>query len=385
MKIIFLIKAFAMKAGVERLMSDKMNYMAELGHEVMLLTYEQGAHPPVYPLHPGIVFKDLDTRFFTLKKYGLARRLAEHFRLQRKFKQRLQQVVDEFQPDIIHATTYSLSLVKIILNLRTQAKKTMESQVSFESVMKATDLKGRGLLEKAAARWDAYILKYLRRFDAFFTLTKGDTEKWRPYYDHITVIPNPLTHYPDEVKDHSKTLYRIICAGRLAPQKGFDLLIDAFATVADQCPDWHIDIFGSGDDHDKLQQQIADNHLQGRIIIHPATDRIYDEFQASDFFLFSSRFEGWGLVIVEAMSCGIPVVSFRCDYGPEDIITDGKDGLLVTDGNIRELGEKTLWMINHPDERRKMGTEARLSAKKYRKEIISQQWIDVFFGLLGQR
>lgn len=382
MKIIFLIKAFALKAGVERLMSDKMNYMAEQGHNIILVTYEQGVHPAVYPLHPTIKHIDIDTRFFTLKKYSLPRRIIEIFKLQKLFKKRFQKVVNEFQPDIIHTTTYSLSLIKILLRLKTNAKKTIESQVSFESVMKGTDFEGHGILEIIAKRYDAYILKYIKNFDAFFTLTKGDTEKWKKYTNNIIVIPNPLTLYPKEVNSHDKTLHRIICAGRLDKQKGFDLLIDAFAPIALKCPDWHIDIFGSGDDYNKLTQQIKERDVETQIFIHPATNQIYDEFQNSDFFVFSSRFEGWGLVIVEAMSCGIPVVSFKCDYGPEDIISDHEDGILVTNGDIAELGEKILWMINHPEERLKMGAKARLTAKKYQKEIISQQWINVFKSLI---
>lgn len=383
MKIIFLIKAFALKAGVERLISDKMNYMAEQGHEIMLVTYEQGVHPDVFPLHPSIRRVDLDTRFFTLQKYALPRRMWEICRLQKIFGKRLQKVVDDFQPDIIHSTTYSIGLIKQILNLRTNAKLTMESQVSYESELKETIFMGRGLLEPLARWYDHRVLGKLHGFDAFFTLTKGDTEKWRQHYDHITVIPNPLTRYPEEVKSHDKTLHRIICAGRLVFQKGFDLFVKAFADISGQCPDWHVDLFGSGEDEAMLRQMISERGLEQRIIMHPATDHIYDEFQDSDFFVFPSRFEGWGLVIVEAMSCGIPVVSFRCDYGPEDIITDGKDGLLVANGDIHELGEKMLWMINHPEERVSMGAEARISAKKYRKEIISQQWIDVFNSLLA--
>ena len=372
-----------MKAGVERLMSDKMNYMAEQGHDITLVTYEQGAHPPVFPLHPSIKHFDLDTRFFTLQKYSLPQRLWKMHQLQKLFGKRLQQVVDKQQPDIIHATTYSLGLVKQILGLRTTAKLTMESQVSYESELKETIYKGRGILETFARRYDRKVLSQLHRFDAFFTLTKGDTEKWRQHYDHITVIPNPLTRYPEEVKGHDKELRRIICAGRLVYQKGFDLFVQAFADIANQCPDWHVDLFGSGEDEAMLRKMIGERGLEQRIIMHPATDRIYDEFQDSDFFVFPSRFEGWGLVIVEAMSCGIPVVSFRCDYGPEDIITDGKDGLLVTNGDTKELGEKILWIINHPEERRAMGQAARMTARKYRKEIISQQWIDVFSSLLA--
>ena len=382
MKIVFIIKSFAMKAGVERLMSDKMNYMAEQGHEITLVTYEQGTHPMPFALHPSITHIDLNTRFFTLKKYALLRRIIEIIRLQRIFKKKIQCLINDIQPDIIHTTTYSINLIGILLNLKTSAKRTIESQVSYDSILKENDFKGKGILQTIARKYDTNTFNKLKIFDAFFALTKGDARQWMKYVPTVHVIPNPLTSYPKQIKGHNETHHRIICAGRLNYQKGFDLLIEAFSLIADQCPAWHIDIFGSGDEEQALRKQLSQKGLEQRIFIHPASDHIFDEFQDSDFFVFSSRFEGWGLVLVEAMSCGIPAVSYRCDYGPEDIITNQKDGLLVTNGNIKELSEKILWMIEHCEERLTMGKEARHTARKFLKEKVIQQWIDVFYSLL---
>jgi len=382
MNIVFIIKSFAMKAGVERLMSDKMNYMASQGHRITLITYEQGTHALPFALHESIRHIDLDTRFFTLMKYGLPRRLFEILRMQRTFKRRLQKAIDEIQPDIIHTTTYSVTLSGIILNLRTSARKTIESQVSYESTLKENDFKGRFLLQSAARWYDCHTFSRLKRFDAFFALTNGDAAQWQRYYDRVTIIPNPLTTYPEHILEHAEERGRIICAGRLNYQKGFDLLIDAFSIIAEKCPQWHVDIFGSGDEEQALRRKLSERGLANRIFIHQATDDIFGEFQRSDFFVFSSRFEGWGLVLVEAMSCGIPAVSFRCDYGPEDIISDGRDGLLVTNGDTRELGEKMLWMATHREERLAMGSAARETALQFRKETIVSRWIDVFSSLL---
>ena len=131
MKILFVIKSFAMKAGVERLMSDKMNYMAEQGNEITLVTYEQGDHPMAFPLCSNIQHIDLDTRFFSLKRYALLLRVIAVLKMKRVFKKRLQKVVDSVQPDIIHTTTYAIHLVDIILGLKTTAKKTIESKCAM--------------------------------------------------------------------------------------------------------------------------------------------------------------------------------------------------------------------------------------------------------------
>ena len=370
-----------MKAGVERLMSDKMNFMAENGHEITLVTYEQGTHTLPFPLHKNIKQVDLDTRFFTLKKYGLLRRFIEAIRLQKVFRRRLQKIVDDVHPDIIHCTTYSINLIRAILKLETRARLTIESQVSFDSILKENDFKSKVLFRLFARCYDYCTLKKLKKFDAFFALTKGDAAHWEPFVSKLYIIPNPLTFYPEQIEKKADTQYRIICAGRLNHQKGFDLLIKAFALISDKCPQWHIDIFGDGDEESTLRSLIIQNGLEGKIILNHATDNVFEEFLKSDFFVFSSRFEGWGLVLVEAMSCGIPAISFRCKYGPEDIITDGKDGLLVTDGNIEELAERILWMTNHPEQCRILGKEARITARRYKKDIVIQQWIDIFENL----
>ena len=163
MKIVFIIKSFAMKAGVERLMSDKMNFMAEHGHVVTLITYEQGGHSMPFTLNPNIKHIDINTRFFTLKKYALPRRFIEHMKLRKVFKKRLQQVINELQPDIINTTTYSINLIGIILNLHCSAKKTIESHVSYESTLKEDDFKGKGILHHIARYYDAYYFSKLKR------------------------------------------------------------------------------------------------------------------------------------------------------------------------------------------------------------------------------
>lgn len=382
MKVVFIIKSFAMKAGVERLMSDKMNYMAEHGHIVTLITYEQGTHSEPFSLNESIKHVDLDTRFFILKKHKLYRRIIEHRRLRQTFKKRLQQVIDDLQPDIINITTYSINLIGIIINLRCRAKKTIESHVSFDSILKEDDYKGKGILHIIARYYDAYLFNKLKNFDALFALTNGDALHWEKYVKTVHVIPNPLTTYPEHVKEHHETHHRIICAGRLDYQKGYDLLIEAFSLIADKCPKWHIDIFGSGEEERALCKMISQKGLEERISIHPATDHIYEEYQNSDFLVFSSRYEGWGLVLVEAMACGIPTVSFRCNYGPEEIVTNDVDGLLVKNGDIQELSDKIFWMITHPQQREKMGVNARIAVSKYKKEPIFQKWLTILNDLI---
>ena len=154
-------------------------------------------------------------------------------------------------------------------------------------------------------------------------------------------------------------------------------MIDAFALIADKYPEWVVDIFGEGDLYEQLQKQIVDCYLLGRMNINPPTRDIFVEYQNSSFFVLGSDYESFGLVLIEAMACGIPVVSVNCPFGPAEIIDDGVTGLLS--GNTpKELSEKMEWMITHDVERREMGRKAHRAAARYQQDVVMKKWEAVY-------
>ena len=379
MRILYLIKAFAEKGGVERVICDKMNYLANHGYEIIFITYTQGSHPLAYILNSSIRYYDLNTRFFELGKYNLVRRITEHIKLRSIFKHRLQQIIDEEQPGIIITTTFQFWLTDIISNLRTNAIKLIESHIGFEQVLFSEVHKHDRIISHLSIIPDRFFLSKIKKFNALISLTKGDAKEWKKYINNVIVIPNPVTHYLENSSDiYTENCKRIICVGRLAEQKGLDLLIKAFAMIANQCPRWHIDIFGHGEDKEKLINLIKENKLQNQIYINPPTTDIYNEYKNSSFLVLSSRHEGYPLVLNEAMSCGIPCVAFNCDYGPREIIDNGITGLLVKDGNIEQLAQKMLWMMDHCEERKEMGKRAHEAIKKYSINTIMRKWVQLF-------
>lgn len=381
-KIVYVLKSLAVKAGTERVMSDKMNYLADHGYSVTLITYEQGDHSLAFPLHPSIRHIDLDTRFFLINSCGYHKRLFLMLKMRRQLKNRLQTLLDEVKPDILITTTYSINLIGIILSVKTTACRLIESHVACYSVLKSFEYRDKVLLRPFATWYDKNIMSKMAKADCLIALTQGDAADWSRYISNVVVIPNPVTCISETIAPHEESLHRIICVGRLHEQKGFDMLIDAFALIANQCPEWIVDIFGEGSCRDMLENKIDHDHLRGRIHINKPTDHIYDEYQSSDFFVLSSRYEGFGLVLVEAMSCGIPCVAFRCKYGPEDIIEDGKNGLLAENGNVKDLAEKMLWMIKHREDRLLMGAQARKDVHKYELNAIMPQWHELFESLV---
>ena len=189
----------------------------------------------------------------------------------------------------------------------------------------------------------------------------------------VEVIPNPVTYYNDNLCFPEKKKCRIISVGRLTPQKRFDRLIDAFALIAEKYPEWYVDIYGDGYEKEILQSQIVNMGLSHRIHILPPTSDIYTEYLQSQFFVFSSDFEGFGLVLIEAMACGIPVLSTNCQFGPSEIIENGVTGLL-SGLNVNDLASKMEYLITHHDERQVMGINAYHAVSRYRKEIVMPIW-----------
>ena len=238
----------------------------------------------------------------------------------------------------------------------------------------------RGSIEK----WLYYFynpVRAIRKARLLITLTEGDAACWlRCKVYNIKVIPDPVTLY-SEYSSVEKIKGRIICVGRLAPQKRFDRLVDAFNMIAAKYPDWYVDIFGDGEDKEKLQNQINALGLSERIHVMSTTNDIYYEYRRSQFFVMCSDFEGFGMVIVEAMACGIPVVATDCPFGPSEIIDDGKTGLL-TKMEVKDLANKMEWMITHEEERKIVGARAYEAAARYRKELIIPRWEEAYKSVI---
>lgn len=166
----------------------------------------------------------------------------------------------------------------------------------------------------------------------------------------------------------------IVAAGRLVEQKGFDLLIDAFGRIAGRFPDWTLKIWGEGCDRAALEEQCRRLGLQDRVVM-PGTSPSHGSWIAgSEVFVLSSRFEGWGIVLLEAMAAGLPVISFDCQWGPAEMLSDDVDGLMVPREDVAGLADAMARMMGDAGLRQRLGAAARHSAERFRPEPVGQAW-----------
>lgn len=374
MRIIIIHRSFALVGGAERVIIDKANYLCERGHEVMLVSYEQGKHQLPYQLHPSVAYKDLDCRFFTLSNYSIALRLYLFFRLKRQLKCSLRNVIVDYSPNVVVLASDWQFLIDVVLDAAGKIPVIAEFHNAYDFITKKIGNKDNGIKDKITALYYRHFLKHFRRCAHLVVLTENDANHWRRHSDHVSVIPNPVTFYPEVIDDVQKESGRIICVGRLNGQKRIDRLVTAFSLIADEYPSWHVDVFGEGDLKSSLQKQIIDCHLEKRFVLNDPTSAIFDEYKKSQFLVLSSEYEGRPLVLIEAMACGVPCVSFDCPSGPKEIIDDGETGLLAENGNVNDLAKKMEWMITHDRDREEMGKRARRAALVYKPSIIMKEW-----------
>ena len=229
----------------------------------------------------------------------------------------------------------------------------------------------------------AWMLRSYGKLDALTVLTEDDERDYRQALQGsgtvVYRIPNGLPALPGTLSEQTAPV--VVAAGRLTRQKGFDLLISAFAQVAASHPEWQLRIFGDGPRQAALQRQITKAGLDGQVTLMGSSDRMAADMAEGSIFALSSRFEGFGMVLIEAMSAGLPVVSFDCPRGPRDIVEDGHDGILVPAEDVGAMAAGLSRLMDDDQLRIKMAFAAREKAGHYSMEQIGKKWHELFADL----
>lgn len=378
MRLLFVIDKMQNYAGIERILSCKMNYISEqTHHNVFLTTYDQQSKGLPFRLNENISYNPIHVPMPLRNKMTFYSWLKAYFQTRSIFEHQFRIILNKTKPDIVICTVYSFQVLDIIVNVchKQGVKIIMESHTKGETVMMARKFVYNQHLHKLFSLWDYHIIKSLRHCSCVVTLTKQDVPFWQRYAQRIEVIPNMLTISPKMVMDYGTK--RVISAGRYMSEKGFDRLLKAWGLIKKDFSDWHLFIFGNGErfPYQKLVDQLQ---LGDTVHLMSATEDIAKEFSKSSIYVMSSRYEGFGLVLAEAMSCGLPCISFDCPYGPREIICDGEDGFLAENGNIEMLAQKIEHLMSNEELRKEMGAKAIHNIARFKPEVIMAQWVNLF-------
>ena len=374
LKIVYVAPALYMAGGVERVLTLKANYFADcFGYDITIILTEGQGKTLFYPLSDKIKVINLNIGFEELWTCSFAKKIFVYLKKQRQFKKALTKELMSIRPD------FTISLLRREINFINDicdgSRKIGEMHINRSNYRNFEANDSNFVKSIFAKFWMRSLVSKLRKLDSFVVLTEEDKSAW-PELRNIYVIPDPLSFIPTQYS--SLTEKRIIAVGRYAYQKGFDLLLQAWATIEKQFPDWDIAIFGDGN-CEPYKQQLEELgvdpsrcHLNG-----PTTD-IQKEYVNSSVFAFSSRFEGFGMVLVEAMACGLPVVSFACPCGPKDIIKDGEDGLLVENGNVEAFAGSLSQLMQNPSLCQSMATAGKTNVQRFYMNHIAMRWKNLF-------
>lgn len=387
MTIIFCTHSLANPGGMERVLVNKITWLKKhTDWEILVVTTDQMGRDLFYPVPEGIRLVDLGVNYSEDNGKGFAAKVLGYLQRRRLHRKRLERLLKEERPDIVDCQYPGEC--SFVPALKDGSRKVMELHQSklFHYQYNRSGL--MGLADRYRAWTDE---RLVRKFDRFVVLTAEDAAMWGDI-PGMRVIPNAAKNlgapvirtYESATADSIEDRKRVIAVGRLDYQKGFDRLIDAWGIVQKdgRFADWRLDIFGQGEWREMLQARIERLGIENSVRLNSPVKDIDNEYNHSSFLVMSSHYEGFPMVMVEAMSLGLPVVTFDYKCGPKDIIDHGKNGLMVKEGDIQGLADAMMSLMASPGTLGRMSVEARKVTDKYSEEKVMGMWVRLYEGLI---
>ncbi len=353
MKICFFIGDISKKAGTERVTTIIASEMAAIGHEVYIMSL-------VNSPKAGYDINE-DVKIIALKN-GSGNNKKNFIPLINEIRK----TVKKYKFDVLVEADVILRIFTVPACLGLSLSVISWEHFNFNNNL---GLKLRDIARKLAAKHSKYII----------TLTETDRKSYLANLKCravVKAIENPLVFYPDEYTDCTKKV--VLTVGRLNYQKGYNFLLDAWKIVSFKHPDWTLRIAGTGELEQQLKKQSQELNINSTVNFLGQISNMAEEYKNASIYAMSSRFEGFPMVLLEAMSFGLPVVSFDCHTGPGDMITNGEDGILVKNQDVEGLANGICKLIEDEALRKAMSLKARNNIKRFSKENILCKWNEVF-------
>ncbi len=378
MKIKYCIHSIYNPGGMERVLLNKACWLSEkLGWDVTVVTTDQHGRPPFYPFPERVRMIDLGINYSEDNCKPLYQKIAGYLRKRRKHKELLTELLMREEADLVVSLYPSES--SFIPDIKDGSKKVLELHFCKFFRLQYGRKGMIGLIDRLRTRQDERIAA---KFDKFVVLTNEDRGYWGDMRN-IEVIPNAAREI-DAPNTDVESSRRIIAVGRMDYQKGYDRLVEAWRIVKENgYPEWTLDIFGQGEWREMLQERIDRYGLQDSMKLNAPTKEIEREYEKSAMLVMSSNYEGFPMVMIEAMAAGLPVVAFDFKCGPRDII-DGDNGVIVENGDVEGLAKGMMRLMEDEELRGRMSEGARKVVERYSEEVVMEKWVELFEGL-GRR
>ena len=359
-QIAYIIEVMYNSGGMERVLSVCANSLCQ-DLDVSIITLYQKGRPTYFPLDNRIHCYDLGLE-------GVANRTL--------LKERLTEFLMSHHFDIV--ITMGGMDMYYLHSIKDGSKKIVWFHFAIDIAKTTWAGPNPTVLQKVKAQLQTWKRIYhARKYEHIIVISKADLRAWKKHTNNAICIYNPITIEKPTTPDYTSKC--VISVGRLDYQKGFDFLIEAWKMVYEKYPDWHLHIYGEGSLREQLQKQIDNLQLSSSVTLCGRTSNITEKYAQHSIYVMSSRAEGLGLVLIEAASCGLPLISYDCPSGPSEIISDGKNGYLISRvGDIATMADKICSLIENPVIRKQMGENAKQMVGKFSPSTIKEQWIALF-------
>ncbi|MFA7615957.1 MAG: glycosyltransferase family 4 protein [Weeksellaceae bacterium] len=358
MKLLYITNGINGAGGLERVLSVKASMLADdYGYQVHILCLNDSHQNRFYNFSHQIHFHSIPVK-------------GNLFAYLRSYRKGIRKVVKEVQPDVISVCDDGLKGFYVPSFLKTKAKIIYERHASV-NLNAGSGIKGNLIR--------ILMHRQISKFDRFVVLTKGNLKEWNQ--PNVTVIPNPIGFQSEQSAELENK--KIIAVGSHSYNKGYDLLIRVWKIIQNQKPDWELNIYGKIDT-DRTFVKIAEKEGLKNIFFKPPIKDIRSAYLDASILVMSSRSEGFGMVLTEAMECGLPCVAFDCPSGPADIISEGEDGFLIEPENTNQMVDRLLQLIEDKTLRKQMGKTAKQNVKRFSADEILKKWDDLFNELLNK-
>ncbi len=358
-KLLYITNQICGPGGLERVLSIKTSSLVDtFDYEIHILTLNQGNKSLFYNFNKKIKYHDVIVKGNSIQYFN-------------NYRKGIKSVIKKVNPEIIIVCDDGMKGLLLPIIIKKNCPMIYERHVSKNIEIKREN----SILNRIANTIKFMAMNFGGKFyDQFIVLTNGNKNEWN--IKNIMVIPNPLSFFPDDQSTLKNK--KVLAVGKQSFQKGYDRLLKSWSIVVDKHPDWELDIYGTINESENLDNLASDLKITQTVNFYQPIKQIAEKYKEASIYVMSSRYEGFGMVLTEAMAYGVPCISFDCPHGPSDIITNNYNGFLVENGNTVSFAERIITLIENENKRKLMGEAARKSIDDFLPEKVAAIWDSLF-------